>query len=208
MSQLIGVPKETAAGEKRVATVPEVVEKLIKLGFRVIVETGAGDAANFADDVYRAAGAEIAGDASAVWANSDIVFKVRAPSERRSRAAARGPDARLLHLAGAEPGAHAAAGGEESHRARHGQRAADLARAEARRALVDGEHRRLPRGDRSRASFRALLHRSDHGRRQGTAGQGVRDRRRRGGARRDRHGFRRWAPSCARTTRGRRSRTR
>jgi NAD(P) transhydrogenase subunit alpha len=80
MPQLIGVPKETAAGEKRVATVPDVVEKLVKLGFRVTVEAGAGDAANFADDVYRAAGAEIAGDAAAVWANADIVFKVRAPS--------------------------------------------------------------------------------------------------------------------------------
>ena len=56
---LIGVPKETAAGEKRVATVPEVVEKLIKLGFSVAVETGAGDAANFADDTYRAAGAQV-----------------------------------------------------------------------------------------------------------------------------------------------------
>jgi NAD(P) transhydrogenase subunit alpha len=80
MPQLIGVPKETAAGEKRVATVPDVVEKLVKLGFRVTVEAGAGDAANFADDVYRAAGAEIAGDAATVWANADIVFKVRAPS--------------------------------------------------------------------------------------------------------------------------------
>ena len=37
MPQVIGVPKETAAGEKRVATVPEVVEKLIKLGFKVAV---------------------------------------------------------------------------------------------------------------------------------------------------------------------------
>ena len=79
MPQLIGVPRETAAGEKRVATVPEVVEKLIKLGFRVAVEAGAGDAANFADDTYRAAGAEIAPD---VWASADILFKVRAPSEQ------------------------------------------------------------------------------------------------------------------------------
>src|ERR1043165_6094806 len=79
MSQLIGVPRESAAGEKRVATVPEVVEKLIKLGFRVAVEPGAGDAANFADDTYRAAGAEIAPD---VWARADILFKVRAPSEQ------------------------------------------------------------------------------------------------------------------------------
>src|SRR5712692_6080150 len=80
MPQLIGVPRETAAGEKRVATVPEVVEKLIKLGFRVAVQSGAGDAANFADDTYRAAGAEIIGDAARLWASADIVFKVRAPS--------------------------------------------------------------------------------------------------------------------------------
>ncbi|HEX4928465.1 MAG TPA: Re/Si-specific NAD(P)(+) transhydrogenase subunit alpha [Burkholderiales bacterium] len=77
MSQLIGVPRETAAGEKRVATVPEVVEKLTKLGFRVAVQSGAGEAANFSDDAYRAAGAEIV---SRVWDQADIVFKVRAPT--------------------------------------------------------------------------------------------------------------------------------
>jgi NAD(P) transhydrogenase subunit alpha len=79
MPQVIGVPKETAAGEKRVATVPEVVEKLVKLGFKVVVQSGAGDAANFSDDTYRAAGAGIAGSAAELWAASDIVFKVRAP---------------------------------------------------------------------------------------------------------------------------------
>jgi H+-translocating NAD(P) transhydrogenase subunit alpha len=77
---LIGVPKETAAGEKRVATVPDVVEKLVKLGFPVAVESGAGDAANFADDTYRAAGAQIVPTAAELWAQSDIVLKVRPPS--------------------------------------------------------------------------------------------------------------------------------
>src|SRR5262245_11570737 len=81
MPQVIGVPKETAAGEKRVATVPEVVEKLAKLGFKVVVESGAGAAANFDDDTYRAAGAEVVDGAAALWSRSDIVFKVRAPSE-------------------------------------------------------------------------------------------------------------------------------
>ena len=76
---LIGIPRETAAGEKRVATVPEVVEKLAKLGFRIAVEAGAGDAANFPDETYRAAGAEIV-DAARIWAGADILFKVRAPS--------------------------------------------------------------------------------------------------------------------------------
>ena len=79
-AQRIGVPREIFPGEKRVATVPEVVEKLIKLGFQVAVESGAGDAANFSDDAYRAAGAEVINGAAALWAASDIVFKVRAPS--------------------------------------------------------------------------------------------------------------------------------
>jgi hypothetical protein len=77
---LIGVPLETAAGEKRVATVPEVVEKLIKLGFQVAVQSGAGDAANCSDDAYRAAGAEVLPDAATLWGRADIVFKVRPPS--------------------------------------------------------------------------------------------------------------------------------
>jgi NAD(P) transhydrogenase subunit alpha len=76
----IGVPTETAAGEKRVATVPDVVEKLVKLGFSVAVQSGAGDAAHFADDTYRAAGAEVVPTAADIWSRSDIVFKVRPPS--------------------------------------------------------------------------------------------------------------------------------
>ncbi len=80
MSLTIGIPREVFAGEKRVATVPDVVEKLIKLGFKVAVETGAGDAANFSDDVYRTAGAEIIQGTADLWAMSDIVFKVRVPT--------------------------------------------------------------------------------------------------------------------------------
>ena len=76
----IGIPAETYAGEKRVATVPEIVEKLIKLGFNVAVESGAGDAADFSDEAYRTAGAEIVDDAALLWAESDIVFKVTVPS--------------------------------------------------------------------------------------------------------------------------------
>src|SRR6476661_2825674 len=77
---LIGVPAETVPDEKRVATVPAVVEKLVKLGFSVAVQAGAGDAANFSDDAYRAAGAEVVPDAPTLWQRSDIVFKVRPPS--------------------------------------------------------------------------------------------------------------------------------
>ena len=80
MSLTIGIPRETYAGEKRVASVPEVVEKLIKLGFAVTVESGAGDLANFADATYQAAGASIAADAASLWSAADLIFKVRAPS--------------------------------------------------------------------------------------------------------------------------------
>ncbi len=80
MALKIGVPREILAGEKRVATVPEVVEKLIKLGFAVAVESGAGLGANCDDEAYRAAGAEIIGDAATLWASSDIVFKVAVPT--------------------------------------------------------------------------------------------------------------------------------
>lgn len=78
--QRIGVPREVFPGEKRVATVPDVVTKLVKLGFAVVVETGAGDLADLSDDAYREAGASIAGSTTELWNDSDIVFKVRPPT--------------------------------------------------------------------------------------------------------------------------------
>ena len=80
MPLTIGIPREVFAGEKRVATVPEVVEKLIKLGFNVTVQAGAGDQANCSDESYRDAGASIVANAAELWANADVVFKVRGPS--------------------------------------------------------------------------------------------------------------------------------
>jgi len=78
--QRIGVPKEIFPGEKRVATVPDVVTKLTKLGFAVVVEQGAGDLADLSDQAYEQAGASIAPSAAALWSGSDIVFKVRSPT--------------------------------------------------------------------------------------------------------------------------------
>ncbi|WP_019917047.1 Re/Si-specific NAD(P)(+) transhydrogenase subunit alpha [Methyloversatilis discipulorum] len=78
--QRIGVPREIFPGEKRVATVPDVVAKLTKLGFGVVVETGAGDLADLSDAAYREAGASIAGSATELWSSADIVFKVRPPT--------------------------------------------------------------------------------------------------------------------------------
>jgi len=78
----IGVPKEIHPGERRVAITPETAGRLLKLGFQVTIESGAGAAASFVDEAYRAAGAEIASDANSVWATSDIVLKVQPPEAR------------------------------------------------------------------------------------------------------------------------------
>ena len=75
----IGVPKEIHAGEKRVATTPEVIGHLKKLGFEVLVEAGAGAGAHFSDAAYGEAGATVVDNAKSVWNDSDIVLKVRGP---------------------------------------------------------------------------------------------------------------------------------
>jgi NAD(P) transhydrogenase subunit alpha len=76
---ILGIPKEIYPGERRVAATPNTAQKLQKLGFQVRVETGAGLAASFPDDAYRAVGCEIVDSPVDLWANSTIVLKVRAP---------------------------------------------------------------------------------------------------------------------------------
>lgn len=75
----IGIPKEVHVGEARVATTPEAADKLIKLGFSVAVEKGAGEAASISDEAYRQTGVEIIDSTEALWNQSDIILKVRAP---------------------------------------------------------------------------------------------------------------------------------
>ena len=77
----IGIPNEIHPGERRVSTTPEVTGQLIKLGFSVAIESGAGARANFTDDAYRQAGATIIDNAAEIWSSSDIIFKVRAPEK-------------------------------------------------------------------------------------------------------------------------------
>jgi len=74
----IGVPNEIERDERRVAATPDSVKRLVQLGFEVLLESGAGESAGFADALYRESGAEIAADTAAVW-NCDLVIKVRAP---------------------------------------------------------------------------------------------------------------------------------
>ena len=76
----IGIPKEIHLGEKRVATTPDAATQIMKLGFSVCVESGAGLAADISDAAYQAAGVEIIADAQTLWREADIVMKVRAPS--------------------------------------------------------------------------------------------------------------------------------
>ncbi len=75
----IGIPKELHAGEKRVATTPDVASGLQKLGFSVAVEAGAGAAASYSDAAYQEAGCDIVAASKDLWAQADIVMKVRAP---------------------------------------------------------------------------------------------------------------------------------
>ena len=76
----IGIPKEIQEGERRVAATPDTAKRLQKQGFTVLIETGAGVAASFPDDVYVAAGCTIVDGPSALYEQADIIAKVRPPA--------------------------------------------------------------------------------------------------------------------------------
>ena len=80
----IGVPKETAAGEHRVALVPEVVSKLKAKGLDIVVQSGAGDDALLTDAAFTAAGAQTTSDAAQIW-GSDIVVTIAPPDPQAIR---------------------------------------------------------------------------------------------------------------------------
>jgi H+-translocating NAD(P) transhydrogenase subunit alpha len=74
---IVGVPKETATGERRVALVPDLVAKLAKNGLEVVTQPGAGTAAGFVDAAYQSAGARLD---EGVWSQADILVKVQPPT--------------------------------------------------------------------------------------------------------------------------------
>ena len=84
---LIGVPKETHPGERRVALTPATARDIMKLGHELAIEAGAGSAADFADEAYRDAGVEVVADAKALHDRAELILRVRAPAERQG-----GPD--------------------------------------------------------------------------------------------------------------------
>ncbi|MCC2592128.1 Re/Si-specific NAD(P)(+) transhydrogenase subunit alpha [Tessaracoccus sp. OS52] len=77
----IGVPNEAGQGERRVAATPRTVQALLTLGYRVVVEEGAGERAAFADEAYREAGAHI-GDEVSAW-GADIVLAFHPPTQQQ-----------------------------------------------------------------------------------------------------------------------------
>jgi H+-translocating NAD(P) transhydrogenase subunit alpha len=76
----IGIPREIAEGEERVGLVPETVGRLVKEGFEVLVETGAGRDYNL-DENYEEAGATVVEDAGKLYGEADLVVKVASPTE-------------------------------------------------------------------------------------------------------------------------------
>ncbi|MCV7172823.1 Re/Si-specific NAD(P)(+) transhydrogenase subunit alpha [Mycobacterium manitobense] len=76
---IIGIPRESHAGETRVAGTPQTVGALIKLGYSVVVESGAGDASSFSDEAYVDAGAQVGSSEEAL--SADVVLKVNAPAD-------------------------------------------------------------------------------------------------------------------------------
>lgn len=78
----IAVAKEIEASERRVALIPDVVSKLVKQGFEVSIESGAGEKALYSDSDYEAAGATIISDTASLWGEADILLKVSPPKQR------------------------------------------------------------------------------------------------------------------------------
>ena len=92
----VGIPKETAAGERRVSVVPESVRSLVKAGARVLVESGAGLGATHADRAYEEAGAVMVSGAAALWSDADAILKIQPPGAAPSGAPGGRPEVEAL----------------------------------------------------------------------------------------------------------------
>ena len=200
----VGVARETMAGERRVALVPETAGKLIAAGFEVIVEPGAGVAASFPDDTLRS------GRRDARLALGRRCGGEGAKAGRGGgRAAPRGTGADRLPRSAGRPRRRCAPRVARRARIRHGVDPAHDARAVDGCAVLAGDRRRLQGRAPRRGASPPLLSDADDRGRHGAACEGARDRRRRRGpagdrdstpARRRRHRLRR-PPGRARADR-------
>src|SRR5256714_5853788 len=85
---LIGVPREIASGERRVALVPEVVPQLTRAGHRVLIERDAGLRAGFTDDAYSTVGCELMESAADIYRQAQMILKVPRPARAGDSGAA------------------------------------------------------------------------------------------------------------------------
>ncbi len=182
----VGVPKETAAGEHRVALVPEVVGKLKARGLEVLVQRGAGADALLPDGAFADAGAELTDDAAEVW-RADVVVTISPPTAQEIGLLGAGSLLIGFLAPLTSPQTHQCARRREGDGARDGGDPADLPRAVDGRALLAVQRRRLPRGAAGGRADGALLPDADDRRRHDPAGEGARAGGRRGGPAGDRH---------------------
>ena len=164
----IGVPKETAEGERRVALVPDVVKALTAKGIEVVVEPGAGEGASHGDDEYTRRRRE---------GRRRRLGRRRRPQgdaadRRGGRAAEAGPGPDRLPRAADQPEPRQVARRRGSHQLRHGGDPADHPRAVDGRALLAGQPRRLHVGADRGARVGEALPDDDHGGGDDPAGQG------------------------------------
>lgn len=95
----IAVPSETHANEKRVALIPDAVKKLVRAGFDVVIEAGAGVRAGFSDAEYTEAGATLSSDTDALLGGADILLRVNKPALEDVKKIKRG----ALHISYLDP---------------------------------------------------------------------------------------------------------
>ena len=131
----VGVPREVKNREYRVALTPAGVTELVRAGHSVLVEHAAGEGSSIPDADYVAAGAQIVAEADDVWADADLLLKVKEPVEEEYSRLRRRPDAVHLPAPGGVQGVHRRAG----RLGHHGDRLRDGA-DRGRRAAAAGAH--------------------------------------------------------------------
>ena len=141
----IGSVKEVAAGEKRVALSPQSAAALHKLGYQCFVESGAGASARFADEAYAEAGVTVVPDAAALWAQADIVVKVRPPEAREIEMTRPGQILVSFLYPGQNPELLESLRSHDVTAVAMDMVPPHQPRPEDGRAVLDGQHRRLSR---------------------------------------------------------------
>ena len=148
----IGILKEIRPGETRVALIPSLLPALIRDKHEIIIETGAGVASGFADDLYAKAGARVVKTAAAVYKEADIIFKVQPPATTGARGKSevdllRDGTTYIGYMAPlANPDLVKTLREEEDHRLRDGIRPPHHPCPEHGCPQLDGNHRRVQGG--------------------------------------------------------------